>query len=135
MTSAEMPSGCVTFVATVWSNATTSKKLGPAKWCSPRDLEMKPGAMYLQCSQLPVADMISHYLTGINRTDGPAPPATLLPDAVVGGSPGTATASLNDQIYSVPAVIFMNLRYGIGENLLHCPPGDYRAWVTQFNMN
>jgi len=128
-------SSCFKLQAVVWSDATTSKTVGPFDWCSNRDefmAQLEPG--YLLSLKPTFADMRSGYLTGINRTDGPAPPDKLLPndrrtlDMWAKTSPQGRSVDLNTDQYSRFALMFANVRKDLGETLTS--EGDARVWVV-----
>jgi hypothetical protein len=129
-----MPS-CFKLQAVVWSDATTSKTVGPFDWCSNHDefmAQLEPN--YLQSLKPTFADMRSGYLTGINRTDGPAPPDKLLPDdrrtmdMWAATSPQGRSVDLNNEQFSRFALMFANVRKDLGETLTS--EGDARVWVV-----
>ena len=129
-----MPS-CFKLQAVVWSDATMSKTVGPFDWCSNHDefmAQLEPN--YLQSLRPTFADMRSGYLTGINRTDGPAPPDKLLPndrrtmDMWAATSPQGRSVDLNNEQFSRFALMFANVRKDLGETLTS--DGDARVWVV-----
>jgi hypothetical protein len=129
-----MPS-CFKLQAVVWSDATTSRTVGPFDWCSNHDefmAQLEPN--YLQSLKPTFADMRSGYLTGINRTDGPAPPDKLLPDdrrtmdMWAATSPQGRSVDLNNEQFSRFALMFANVRKDLGETLTS--EGDARVWVV-----
>lgn len=128
-------SSCFKLQAVVWSDATTSKPVGPFDWCSNHDefmSQLEPG--YLLSLKPTFADMRSGYLTGINRTDGPAPPDKLLPndrrtmDMWAKTSPQGRSVDLNTDQFSRFALMFANVRKDLGETLTS--DGDARVWVV-----
>ena len=128
-------SSCFKLQAVVWSDATTSKTVGPFDWCSNHDefmSQLEPG--YLLSLKPTFADLRSGYLTGINRTDGPAPPDKLLPndrrtmDMWAKTSPQGRSVDLNTDQFSRFALMFANVRKDLGETLTS--DGDARVWVV-----
>jgi len=128
-------SSCFKLQAVVWTDATTSKTVGPFDWCSNQDefmAQLEPN--YLQSLRPTFADIRSGYLTGINRTDGPAPPDKLLPndrrtlDMWAKTSPQGRSVDLNTDQYSRFALMFANVRKDLGETLTS--EGDARVWVV-----
>jgi hypothetical protein len=128
-------SSCFKLQAVVWTDATTSKTVGPFDWCSAHDefmAQLEPD--YLQSLRPTFADVRSGYLTGINRTDGPAPPDKLLPndrrtlDMWAKTSPQGRSVDLNTDQYSRFALMFANVRKDLGETLTS--DGDARVWVV-----
>jgi len=128
-------SSCFKLQAVVWSDATTSKTVGPFDWCSNHDefmSQLEPN--YLQSLKPTFADLRSGYLTGINRTDGPAPPDKLLPDdrrtmdMWAATSPQGRSVDLNNEQFSRFALMFANVRKDLGETLTS--EGDARVWVV-----
>jgi len=126
---------CFKLQAVVWTDATTSKTVGPFDWCSAYDefmAQLEPG--YLFSLKPTFADLRSGYLTGINRTDGPAPPDKLLPndrrtlDMWAKTSPQGRSVDLNTDQYSRFALMFANVRKDLGETLTS--DGDARVWVV-----
>jgi hypothetical protein len=126
---------CFKLQAVVWSDATTSKTVGPFDWCSAHDefmAQLEPN--YLASLRPTHADLRSGYLTGINRTDGPAPPDKLLPDdrrtmdMWAATSPQGRSVDLNNEQFSRFALMFANVRKDLGETLTS--EGDARVWVV-----
>lgn len=74
------------------------------------------------------------YLTGINRTDGPAPPDKLLPndratmDMQAKTNPQGRSMDLNLDEMSRFAIMFANVRRDLGQTLT--ADGDYRVWIV-----
>lgn len=71
-------SGCWTLSALVWSNAQSSKQVGPFDWCMPADQQIRLGPMAVY--GLPTAsylDIYHHATTNIHRTTGPKPPNSI----------------------------------------------------------
>jgi hypothetical protein len=79
-------------------------------------------------------DMRGGYLTGINRTDGPAPPDKLLPNdretlaLEAKTNPEGRSKDLNLDQMSQFALMFANVRRDLGETLN--ADGDYRVWIV-----
>jgi len=75
-------SGCWSLSAVVWSDAKTSKNVGPFDWCMPQDQQIRLGPT--AAFGLPTAGASDIYMrkatTGIHRTTGPRPPNTVIPD-------------------------------------------------------
>ena len=126
---------CFKLQAVVWSDATISKSVGPFDGCSNHDefiAQIKPN--YLQSLRPTFADVRSGYLTGINRTDTPAPPDKLLPndrrtmDMWAATSPQGRSVNLNNEQFSRFALMFANVRKDLGETLTS--DGDARVWVV-----
>lgn len=126
---------CFKLQAVVWSDATTSKTVGPFDWCSNHDefmAQLEPN--YLYSLKPTFQDMRSGYLTGINRTDGPAPPDKLLPndrrtmDMWAATSPQGRSVDLNNEQFSRFALMFANVRKDLGETLTS--DGDARVWIV-----
>lgn len=126
---------CFKLQAVVWSDATTSKTVGPFDWCSNHDefmAQLEPN--YLYSLKPTFEDLRSGYLTGINRTDGPAPPDKLLPDdrrtmdMWAATSPQGRSVDLNNEQFSRFALMFANVRKDLGETLTS--DGDARVWVV-----
>jgi hypothetical protein len=130
--------GCFTLQAVVWSDATQSKTVGPFDWCSPRDLEVEPGTglfVTIGFNGMPTAeDLSSHYLTGITRTEGPRPPNTLAPhdratqQQQMNNNRARAASDLSTDVSSRFGLMFMNLRYAMGQTL---QDQDFRVWIVQ----
>jgi hypothetical protein len=89
---------------------------------------------YLYSLKPTFEDLRSGYLTGINRTDGPAPPDKLLPDdrrtmdMWSATSPQGRSVGLNNEQFSRFALMFANVRMDLGETLTS--DGDARVWVV-----
>ena len=95
-------SHCWKLVATVWSDAQTSKKV-PFEWCSNKDEFLdRLGPDYL--ASLRPNYFPRDYNTGIQRTEGPQPPSTLIPsdrttlDMEARTNPHGASVDLNHDI-------------------------------------
>ncbi len=124
---------CFKLEAVVWSDAQTSKKVGPFDWCSNKDemlSQLEPTYLY---SLAPV-HAEGGYLTGINRTEGPAPPDKLLPndrttmDMQAKTNPQQRSKDLNLDATSRFAIMFANVRRDLGQTLT--ADGDYRVWIV-----
>ena len=125
---------CFKLQARVWDDAEHSRVVGPFDWCLSHDARvtsLEPG--YLLTFLPPVKDVVSRYLTGINRSEGPAPPSTLLPTdretqelESLNSSRGEFT-DLNKEFSSRFALLFANLRAGMGETL---SISDFRVWIV-----
>lgn len=127
--------GCFTLKAVVWSDADHSKTVGPFDWCSPRDVEIQLGPAYMTSNMPSIKERMSHYLTGTNRTDGPRPPATLLPndrptqELEAKNNPRGAAGDLNMDDYTRLTLMFANLRHGMGQAFTD--HGDFRVWIVR----
>ncbi len=124
---------CFKLQAVVWTDAQTSKKVGPFDWCSNHDemvSRLEPTYLY----SLQPGRVERGYLTGINRTDGPAPPGTMLPndrvtmDMEAKTNPQGQSKDLNLDATSRFAIMFANVRRDLGETLN--ADGDYRVWIV-----
>jgi hypothetical protein len=132
-------SGCWTLSAVVWSNRSTSRKVGPFDWCMPKDQQIRLGPMAPY--GLPTAtylDIYKHATTGIHRTNGPEPPNSLIPDDVK-----TRNLEVQESGHAVNIValysmtefgtMFANLRYGLGADLGAINDHDCRVWMVRIN--
>ena len=126
---------CFKLEAVVWSDATNSKKVGPFNWCSDHDEMMSQlEPTYLYSLNPSPMDMRSGYFTGINRTDGPAPPDKPLPndratmDMEAKTNPQGRSMDLNLDSRSRFAIMFANVRRDLGQTLT--ADGDYRVWIV-----
>jgi hypothetical protein len=124
---------CFKLKAVVWLDATRSRNTDEFQWCIEHDMymsELQP--TYLYSFQTSRADY--GMTTGINRTDGPEPPDTLLPndratlDMEAKTNPRGASKDLNLDQFSLFALMFANIRKDLGETL--GSDGDFRVWVT-----
>jgi hypothetical protein len=125
-------SHCFQLEAMVWSDAETSKKT-PFEWCSNKDEfldRLGPDYPY---------SLITHYRepgygTGINRTEGPAPPDKMLPydratlDMEAKTNPHGQSIDLNRDYTSRFALMFANIRKDLGQTLTN--DGDPRVWIV-----
>ena len=125
-------SHCWKLQATVWSDAQTSKKV-PFEWCSNKDEFLdRLGPDYL--SSLRPRHIDRDYNTGIQRTDGPQPPSTLIPsdrttlDMEARTNPHGASPDLNNDIYTQFALMFAIIRKEMGQTLTS--DGDPRVWIV-----
>jgi hypothetical protein len=125
-------SHCWKLVATVWSDAQTSKKV-PFEWCSNKDEFLdRLGPDYL--ASLHPRHIDRDYNTGIQRTDGPQPPSTLIPadratlDMEAKTNPHGASPDLNHDISTQFALMFANIRKELGQTLTS--DGDPRVWIV-----
>ena len=125
-------SHCYKLVATVWSNEQTSKRV-PFEWCSDKDEFLdRLGPDYL--SSLRPRYIDRNYTTGIQRTEGPQPPNTLIPydrttlDMEAKTNPHGASINLNDDISTQFALMFANVRKELGQTLVG--DGDPRVWIV-----
>lgn len=131
-------SGCFTLSAVVWTDKTHSRTVDPFDWCSPRDLEVKPGAggmTQAAFNAMPSGyDLTSEYLTGITRTNGPRPPSTLAPsdrqtaDLQMMNSTSRSSRDLSSDTGSKFGVMFWNLRHAMGQTLTE---HDFRVWIVR----
>lgn len=124
---------CFKLKAVVWSDATHSKTIDSFDWCSNHDLmmpQLEPTYIYSLAARRPETS----YRTGINRTDGPAPPSTLLPadrstlDMEAATNPEARSVDLNLDAHSRIALMFANVRKDLGETLT--ADGDARVWMV-----
>ena len=124
---------CFKLKAVVWLDATRSKNTDEFQWCSDKDemmTQLQPTYLF---SFTPGMRGRSAG-TGINRTDGPEPPETLLPndratlDMEAKTNPQGASKDLNLDELSLFAIMFANVRKDLGETL--GSDGDFRVWVT-----
>ena len=73
----------------------------------------------------------------MDRTDGPRPPATLLPadgetqQLQMKNNPGRAAFDLNMENATRLTLMFANLRHGMGQTL--ADNGDFRVWIVKIN--
>jgi hypothetical protein len=125
-------SHCYKLEATVWSDAKTSKKI-PFEWCSNKDEFLdRLGPDYL--TSLYPRHIDRDYNTGIQRTDGPEPPSTLLPndrktlDMEAKTNPHGMSPDLNRDITTQFALMFANIRKDLGQTLTS--DGDPRVWIV-----
>ena len=125
-------SHCWKLVATVWSDAQTSKKV-PFEWCSNKDEFLdRLGPDYL--SSMHPRHIDRDYNTGIQRTDGPQPPSTLIPadrttlDMEAKTNPHGASPDLNHDYSTQFALMFANIRKEMGQTLT--ADGDPRVWIV-----
>jgi len=125
-------SHCWKLVATVWSDAQTSKKV-PFEWCSNKDEFMdRLGPDYL--ASLYPRHIDRDYNTGIERTEGPQPPSTLIPndrktlDMEAKTNPHGVSPDLNHDISTQFALMFANIRKELGQTLTN--DGDPRVWIV-----
>ena len=126
-------SHCWKLQATVWSDAQTSKKI-PFEWCSNKDEFFdRLGPDYF--SSLHPRHIDRDYNTGIQRTEGPQPPSTLIPadrttlDMEARTNPHGASPDLNNDIYTQFALMFANIRKEMGQTLTS--DGDPRVWISR----
>ncbi len=124
---------CFKLEAVVWSDGEHSRKGGPFDWCSNKDeflAELEPTYAY---SLLP-RRLESGYITGVNRTEGPAPPETMIPndratlDKEAITNPQGRSIDLNHDNSTRFALMFANIRKDLGETLTN--DGDYRVWIV-----
>ena len=125
-------SHCYQLEATVWSDGEHSKKV-PFEWCSNKDEfldRLGPDYPY---------SMMMHYRepgygTGINRTEGPAPPDKMLPydratlDMEAKTNPHGQSIDLNRDYTTRFALMFANIRKDLGQTLTS--DGDPRVWIV-----
>jgi hypothetical protein len=124
---------CFKLKATVWTTGQDSKAYGPFEWCSSKDEVMtylEPNYLY----SLARHRKETGYITGVNRTEGPAPPETLLPrdrqtlDLEAKGDAQGRSVDLNLDSHSRIALMFANVRKDLGETLT--TEGDFRVWIV-----
>jgi hypothetical protein len=125
-------SHCWKLQATVWSDAQTSKKI-PFEWCSNKDEFLdRLGPDYLVSLHPRYIDR--DYNTGIQRTEGPQPPSTLIPsdrttlDMEAKTNPHGASPDLNHDYSTQFALMFANIRKEMGQTLTS--DGDPRIWIV-----
>lgn len=120
---------CFTLKAMVWTDVRTSKTVGPFDWCQSSDTDFKEiGPAYMETMLPPFAP---DKYTGTNRTEGPVPPHTLLPNdretieriVANGGDNGDPNSDTNSRL----AFLFANLRLQFGETLNE---SDFRVWIV-----
>ena len=125
-------SHCFQLEAVVWSDAEHSKKV-PFEWCSNKDEfldRLEPGYVY---SLLP-RYREPGYGTGVNRTEGPAPPDKLIPydrstlDMEAKTNPHGTSINLNHDYTTRFALMFANIRKDLGQTLTS--DGDPRVWIV-----
>ncbi len=114
--------------------------MGPFDWCSPRDLEVEPmiGGMThaILNSSLGLADRHAHYTTGMERTEGPRPPNTPMPedrqtrDLMMTNRSDHATGPLSGSVGSKLGLMFFNLQHGLG---VAGDKPDYRVWIVKIS--
>ncbi len=125
-------SHCWKLNATVWSDAQTSKKV-PFEWCSNKDEFLDRLAPDYIPSLYP-RHIDRDYNTGIQRSEGPQPPNTLIPndrktlDMEAKTNPHGASPDLNHDIYTQFALMFANVRKDLGQTLTN--DGDPRVWIV-----
>jgi hypothetical protein len=124
---------CFKLKAVVWLDANRSKPTDEFQWCIEHDMymsELQPTYLYSMTASR--ADY--GQTTGINRTDGPQPPETLLPndratlDMQAKTNPQGASKDLNLDELSLFAIMFANIRKDLGQTL--GSDGDFRVWIT-----
>jgi hypothetical protein len=124
---------CFKLKAVVWLDANRSKPTDEFQWCIEHDMymsELQPTYLY---SMTPSRADYGQ-TTGINRTDGPQPPETLLPndratlDMQAKTNPQGASKDLNLDELSLFAIMFANIRKDLGQTL--GSDGDFRVWIT-----
>ena len=124
---------CFKLKAVVWLDANRSKPTDEFQWCIEHDMymsELQPTYLY---SMTPSRADYGQ-TTGINRTDGPQPPETLLPndratlDMQAKTNPHGASKDLNLDELSLFAIMFANIRKDLGQTL--GSDGDFRVWIT-----
>jgi hypothetical protein len=110
---------CFKLKAVVWLDANRSKPTDEFQWCVEHDMYMSElQATYLYSMNPSRADY--GQTTGINRTDGPQPPETLLPndratlDMQAKTNPHGASKDLNLDELSLFAIMFANVRKDLG---------------------
>ncbi len=137
---ADLFRGCFTLQAVVWTDAQTSKTVGPFDWCSPNDVEVVPGHTYGSLSQPPSSlVMVPNESTGITRTNGPRPPITLVPSdhATMMAKANSCTncrgaiVDLNNDTSSKFGLMFWNLRAAMGETFTE---HDFRVWIVDIKF-
>lgn len=135
MTAGGFFSGCFKLQAVIWSDAATSKTVGPFDWCSPHDVTTQLGPQYILSNKPPATkERFSGYFTGVHRTDGPQPPSTLLPndratlELMMKNNPQHASFDLNLDNWSRMALMFANIRRGLGQ--IFTDQGDFRVWIV-----
>lgn len=119
--------GCWTMTAVVWSNASSSKTVGPFDWCSPEDVQIQMGPI----GGMGLPNMMDE-TTGIQRTNGPRPPETLFPEDRHDYNNGfVPTTKLSQFTGSALWLMFGNVIYQMGSS--PGKNGDYRVWIVTIN--
>ena len=124
---------CFKLKAVVWLDASRSVTTDEFQWCIQKDMMLSDLQPTYLMSFIPT-DADSGQTTGINRTDGPEPPDTLLPndrdtlamEAKTNAGQGSKDLNLDQNSYF--AFMFANIRRDLGETLNS--DGDFRVWVT-----
>jgi len=129
-------SGCHTLKLKIWSSATVSRDVGPFDFCSPRDLEVKPGMGGMTEANFNsiVRPMDLPFMTGIERTEGPNPPRSLAPEdnasaqLQMRNSSSASSSNLSKDNISKFGTMFWNLRNAMGSALTQ---QDFRVWIVK----
>jgi hypothetical protein len=93
--------------------------------------------MYILSNKPSIKERMSGYLTGVDRTDGPRPPANLLPtdratqELQTKNNPQRAVVDLNLENATRLTLMFANIRRGMGQTL--SDNGDFRVWIVRIN--
>jgi len=125
-------SHCYKLTATVWSDAQTSKRV-PFEWCSNKDEFLDQLGPDYPPSLRP-RHIDRDYRTGIQRTVGPQPPSTLIPNdratlnMEAKTNPHGANPDLNHDISTQFALMFANVRRDPRQTLTD--DGDPRVWIA-----
>jgi hypothetical protein len=125
-------SHCFKLEAVVWSDATQSKRV-PFEWCSNKDEFLDRIGPDYTLSLMP-RYREPGYGTGIQRTEGPAPPDKLIPydratlDMEAKTNPHGSSIDLNRDYTTRFALMFANIRKDLGQTLTN--DGDPRVWIV-----
>jgi len=125
-------SHCFQLEAVVWSDAEHSKKV-PFEWCSNKDEFLARLGPDYPFSLMP-RYREPGYGTGINRTEGPAPPTKMIPDdratldMEAKTNPHGVSIDLNRDYTTRFALMFANIRKDLGQTLTS--DGDPRVWIV-----
>ena len=132
--------GCWTLKAMVWTSATQSHAIEPFQYCIPQDngteVKFGLGASWPTRSEADIG-----YLTGVKRTEGPAPPNNILPGDRETSSLAAAhhgarwNGFLADRnYYSSPiGVLLGTLRFQMGARDVE-NSHDLRMWIVSISQ-
>jgi len=125
-------SHCFQLEAVVWSDAQQSKRV-KFEWCSNKDEFLdRLGPDYVMSLMPRYRE--PGYGTGIQRTEGPAPPSKMIPDdratldMEAKTNPHGASIDLNRDYTTRFALMFANIRKDLGQTLTG--DGDPRVWIV-----
>lgn len=137
----ELVPGCFTLQLRVWSDAQTSKVVGPFDWCSERDSQLRPGARSNSTAAATAfnsrlqTSRDEEYFTGLTRTEGPRPPDTIAPNDpqtrafTEKNNPRGVAYDLSGDVQSRLGHMFFNLRTGMGQTFEYS--SDRRVWLVE----